>query len=145
MGFFYQSIQGNMGLGKAIQYFTSHGISVSIPLNDTQPYDLIIEDAEGNLKKVSIKTSRYQQSQTSYAVQLRNTGGEGRTRKKAFDNTCCDLLFIYTADESLYLIPSKEISASNSISVGNKYTEYKVKVKTLQDLNNEEVKVNGKE
>lgn len=32
-----------MGLGKAIEYFTSHQISISLPLNDTQPYDLIAD------------------------------------------------------------------------------------------------------
>lgn len=37
----YQSIQGNLGFGKAIEYFTSYGITVALPLNDTQKYDLI--------------------------------------------------------------------------------------------------------
>ena len=32
-----------MGLGKAIEYFTSHQISISLLLNDTQPYDLIAD------------------------------------------------------------------------------------------------------
>lgn len=31
----FQSLQGNMGLGKAIDFFTSYGLTVSIPLNDT--------------------------------------------------------------------------------------------------------------
>lgn len=43
MNTIYQSIQGNIGLGKAIEYFTSHGITVAIPLNDTQKYDLIAD------------------------------------------------------------------------------------------------------
>ena len=37
----YQALQGNVGLGKAIEYFTSHSIPVCIPLNDTQKYDLV--------------------------------------------------------------------------------------------------------
>ena len=92
----YRSIQGNIGLGKAIEYFTSWGIPISIPLNDTQKYDLIAD----------------------------------------FDNNSCDYLFIYTADEKIYLIPSKEIKAINSIVVGNKYQEYLVKVQTLEDYTN---------
>lgn len=143
MAFFYQSIQGNMGLGKAIQYFTSQGISVSIPLNDTQPYDLIA-DFEGKLQRISVKTSRYKKSENSYSVQLRNTGGEDKTRKKNFDNTTCDYLFIYTANEKIYLIPAKNITVTNSIAVGNKYCEYEVKIKTLADLSEEEILINSK-
>ena len=143
MGFFYQSIQGNMGLGKAIEYFTSNNIPIAIPLNDTQSYDLIA-DFNGSLQRISVKTSRYTENGTSYSVQLRNTGGESKTRKKAFDNTGCDYLFIYTADDNLYLIPSKDITVVNSITVGIKYTEYQVKVKSLKDLTEENIVINSK-
>ena len=42
--------KGNSGLGMAIAYFTTNGYVVSIPLNDTQDYDLVIEK-DGDLKK----------------------------------------------------------------------------------------------
>lgn len=35
--------KGNSGLGMEIAYFSSNGYVVSIPLNDTQDYDLVIE------------------------------------------------------------------------------------------------------
>ena len=70
----YQSIQGNMGLGKAIEYFTSNNITVAIPLNDTQKYDLIA-DFNGKLQRISIKTSRFSQNNKSYSVALKNSGG----------------------------------------------------------------------
>lgn len=35
--------KGNSGLGMAIAYFSTRGYTVSIPLNDTQDYDLVIE------------------------------------------------------------------------------------------------------
>ena len=60
----YQSLQGNLGLGKAIEYFTSHNITVALPLNDTQSYDLIA-DFNGGLQRISVKTSRNQNSPTS--------------------------------------------------------------------------------
>ena len=133
----YNSIQGNIGFGKAIEYFTSQGIPVSIPLNDTQKYDLIA-DFNGGLQRISIKTSRYTQNGLSFEVALKNSGGSsGKSVIRNFDNTSCDYVFIYTADESLYLIPSKEITASNSIKVGNKYTEFKVKIKTLSEYDEE--------
>lgn len=35
--------KGNAGLSLGIAYFGSNGYTVSIPLNDTQWYDLIVE------------------------------------------------------------------------------------------------------
>lgn len=131
----YQSLQGNLGLGKAIEYFVSHNIPVSIPLNDTQPYDLIA-DFDGKLQKVQVKISRATDNGISYAVQLRNTGGNrtGTVRQVAFDNTTSDYLFIYTANEKMYLIPTKDITAINAITVGIKYTEYEVQIKPFADF-----------
>ena len=132
----YQSLQGNLGLSKAIHFFVSNGYCVSIPLNDTQGYDLVIEK-EGILLRVQVKTSRGLTDHGSYTVQLRNTGGENHTRKVSFDNTKQDLLFIYTADENMYLIPSKEILAINSICVrplNSPYSKYLVKDKKFKDF-----------
>ena len=43
MNFITNKEKGNTGLGIAIAYYTSNGYIVSIPLNDTQDYDLIVE------------------------------------------------------------------------------------------------------
>ena len=45
---------GNSSLGLAISYFTCHGYVVSIPLNDTQDYDLIVEK-DSKLYKIQVK------------------------------------------------------------------------------------------
>ena len=132
----YLSLQGNIGLGKAIEYFTSKCIPISLPLNDTQPYDLIA-DFNGSLQRIQVKTTRYTETQgKSYAVQLRNCGGNrtGKARAVPFDNTSCDYLFVYTAANKMYLIPSKNIDATNSITVGIKYTEYEVNSDTLEEF-----------
>ena len=131
----YQSLQGNLGLGKAIAYFTSHNIPISIPLNDTQKYDLVA-DFNGKLQKISVKTSRNRSGENSYEVQLRNTGGSsGNIKTRDFDNSTCDYVFIYTENEQLYLIPAKEINSKNSICVGNKYVEYLVNIINFKDFN----------
>ena len=133
----YQSIQGNMGLGKAIEYFTSQNITVAIPLNDTQKYDLIA-DFNNGLQRISVKTSRFSKHSNTYDVLLKNCGGaSGKGTIRTFDNTTCDYVFIYTANNDIYLIPAKEITAKNSITVGNKYKEYLVKSKTLKELDSE--------
>lgn len=131
---FINLFRGIWGQGKAIEYFTSHGIPIALPLNDTQKYDLIA-DFNGQLQRVSVKTSRHSNTQgKSYDVALKNCGGSsGKGTIRRFDNTSCDYLFIYTADENLYLISAKDISASNAIVVGLKYTEYKVSIKTLKE------------
>lgn len=128
------SIQGNIGFGKAIEYFTSNNIHISIPLNDTQKYDLIA-DFNGDLKRISVKTSRNTTNNgKSYVVMLRNCGGSsGNLRIRNFDNSTCDYIFIYTASNKMYLIPSKEITAINSICVGEKYKEYEVFCKSMYD------------
>ena len=35
--------KGNAGLGIALAYYSTNGYTVSIPLNDTQDYDLIVD------------------------------------------------------------------------------------------------------
>ena len=137
----YQSIQGNIGLGKAINYFTSHNYTVALPLNDTQKYDLIV-DIDNKLQRISVKTSRYSNEYGSYEVMLKNAGGTSKGSKiRLFDNTSCDYVFIYTASNDLYLIPSNKIDAKNSIKVGKKYTEYKVYEKTMEQFDKEQRQV----
>lgn len=130
----YHSIQGNIGFGKAIEYFTSNNIHIAIPLNDTQKYDLIA-DFNGGLQRISVKTSRNTTNNgKSYYVMLRNCGGSsGNLKVRNFDNSTCDYIFIYTANNKMYLIPSNKITAINSICVGEKYKEYEVFSKTFSD------------
>ena len=134
----YQSIQGNLGLAKAINYFVSHSIPVSIPLNDTQKYDLVA-DFNGKLQRISIKTSRNTHTNgKTYEVQLRNTGGSsGKSVIRLFDNESADYLFVYTADDKMYLIPFSEIAATSAITVGIKYTDYLVQEKPFSIFSQE--------
>lgn len=130
-------MQGNLGLGKAIEYFTSHSIPVAIPLNDTQKYDLIA-DFNGKLQRVSVKTSRATKNGISFEVQLRNTGGSsGKNKIRLFEKDSCDYIFVYTINEEYYLIPSDIIEAQNSIHVGPKYYDYLVDIKTFAEFINE--------
>ena len=133
----YLSMQGNLGLGKAIEYFTSHSIPVAIPLNDTQKYDLIA-DFNGKLQRISVKTSRATKNGISFEVQLRNTGeSSGKNKIRLFEKDSCDYIFVYTINEECYLIPSDIIEAQNSINVGPKYYDYLVNIKTFAEFINE--------
>lgn len=114
----YKSLQGNMGLGRAIAYFTFNGIPISIPLNDTQGYDLIA-DYNGKLKRVQIKTTMMlNKNEDSYMVGLRNTGGaSGKTKIRDFDKESFDLLFILCQNGNEYLIPVEDISVKTYITL----------------------------
>lgn len=122
----YQSIQGNMGLGKAIEYFTSQGYPVCLPLNDTQKYDLIV-DMHGFLYRVQVKTSRRRASQSAYLFTLCNTGGSsGKHKMRPFSKRECDLLFLYDADDRTFLVPTRMLDGKNNIAPESKYNGYEV-------------------
>lgn len=122
----YKSKQGNIGLGQAIAYYTYYGIPISIPLNDTQKYDLII-DRDNQLYRVSVKTTQYKAKSGNYSVLLKNCGGgSSGSIIRNFDNTSCDIVFVYTKDGDIYEIPSKEIDSKSSITLYKKYDKYKV-------------------
>lgn len=121
----YKSKQGNIGLGQAIAYYTYLGIPTCLPLNDTQKYDLIV-DKDNKLYRVSVKTTQYKEN-NKYIVALKNSGGSsGNSVIRSFDNTSCDIVFIYTKDGDTYEIPSKDITAKSSITLYEKYQKYKV-------------------
>ena len=96
----YKSKQGNIGLGQAIAYYMSKGYIVALPINDTQPYDLVVDKLDGNgLQRVSVKTTRFIERK-SYVVQLGNTGGSsGNNKIRFFDNNTSDLIFIFSISQ----------------------------------------------
>ena len=102
---------GRIGLSMAINYFTVLGYTVSIPINDTQWYDLIVEK-DGQFQAVQCKAT-----QTSNdTIDFRSTGG---TKGLEYDNVKnhseLDWLFCVNKDLNMWLIPSKELPNSNRI------------------------------
>lgn len=118
--------QGDFGLGKTIGWFCEQGYTVSIPLTDSQDYDLVVE-IEGNLNRVQVKTTSYIRKGV-YCVGLSVKGGNRSYNTiKNFDNTKIDFVFIITSKNDMYLIPSKVLNVTSSINLGKKYDMYKVK------------------
>lgn len=120
--------QGNVGLGMAIALFCSKGWIVSIPLNDCQCYDLVVDAGEG-LKKVQVRTTRYKGHRPSkagdYVVQLQHMHtNRTKNEQRHFDNTTVDLLFVVTEDSRMYLIPAEEIDGKSSLQLGRKCDKY---------------------
>ena len=96
--------KGRAGMSFAIAYFGSNGYTVSVPLNDTQWYDLIIEK-DGIFQTVQCKAIGSQNN----AISLRNCGG---TKGKEYDNVLnhnLDLLFCLNSKQELFVIPIQDL------------------------------------
>lgn len=120
--------QGDAGLAIAIAYFAMRGYTVSIPLTDSQDYDLIVDN--GTVQKVQVKTTKSKQSSGNFEVGLRTLGGNQSWNgvSKFFDATTVDLLFIVTSENQLYCIPSEDLDVKSSLTLCKKYTKYLVSI-----------------
>ena len=119
--------QGDVGMCYAIAYYSRLGWTVSIPITDSQDYDLSVENTDNNILKVQVKTSRYLTEGGTYQVSLKTCGGNksGQTIKK-MDKNYIDLVFVLVDDGSCYSIPTEKIESSGSMNLGDKYSEFKV-------------------
>lgn len=118
--------QGSVGLGVAIGYFCSKGITVSVPLIDNQDYDLVI-DEEGTLKKVQVKTTRVKVKSGNYKVQLKSVRPNRTTNIiKKFDPTTVDYLFILCDDNTKYLIPTCDIHVGGELTLTADRVQYQL-------------------
>ena len=117
--------KGNTSLGIAIAYYSSNGYTVSIPLNDTQDYDLVV-DKDNILKKVQVKSSACKTKYANYQVALKSCGGtKGKTYKTIIE-TNVDEVFILLENLEMYVIPIKEIKNKSTLNICNKYDKYRV-------------------
>lgn len=114
-------------MGIAISWFARQGWTVCVPLTDSQPYDLIVDD-DGTLYRVSVKTTTRLTPQNTYEVSLRTKGGnQSRETVKFFDPNESDLLFVACMDGTNYLIPTARVEGRSTITVaGEKYADYQV-------------------
>ena len=127
MNFDNNKEKGNSGLGMAIAYFSTRGYTVSIPLNDTQDYDLVIEK-DGFLKMVQVKATGCKTKNNIYQVALKSCGGTKGKEYKTIINTNIDFIFILNADLEMYLIPKKDITNKSTINLGKRTEKYRVTI-----------------
>ena len=125
MDFCTNKEKGNTGLGIAIAYFSSHGYIVSIPLNDTQDYDLIV-DNHNIIQKVQVKSTSCKTKYGIYQVALKSCGGTKGKTYKTLINTNIDILFIVTEQMDSFLIPIKFINNKSTLNLCEKYSKFKV-------------------
>lgn len=116
--------KGRAGLAAAIGYFGMNGYTVSIPLNDTQEYDLLVDNGN-NILKISVKATSQRSQYGVSIVSLRNTGGTSGVIYRREKDKNNDYVFVINELEEKWLLP-KEILTSNSINLGEKYNQYKL-------------------
>ena len=119
--------KGNTGLGMAIAYFTSNDYTVSIPLNDTQDYDLIIEK-HNILNTVQVKATACKTKYGIYQVALKSCGGTKGCTYKTVVDTKVDYLFIFTEEKQMLFIPREKIINRTTLNLSNEYLKYEVKI-----------------
>lgn len=116
--------KGNFGIGCAIKYFTQLNYTVSIPITDSQDYDLIVDNKE-KLLKVQVKYTSATQN-GHYKVYLRSISGSSRKCYKTVKETSVDLLFIVTEKGDCYLFNIEDVTQSSGICLNLDKDKYKV-------------------
>ena len=112
---------GRIGLSMAINYFTCQGYTVSLPMNDTQWYDLVIEK-DGKFETVQCKATATE----SKTIDFRSTGGtEGTVYDNLLDHSELDYLFCVDSDLNMWLIPVKEITTVKQVTLRTEPTKNK--------------------
>lgn len=116
--------KGRAGMALAIAYFGANGYTVSIPLNDTQDYDLIV-DKDDKLLKVQVKFTGTKENER-YRVKLM-TNGRNKNYGTVKDSSV-DILFVVTSNKDTYLIPKEVITQVSNVRLTDMYDKYKVEI-----------------
>ena len=124
MNFNTNKEKGNTSLGIAIAYYTSNGYTVSIPLNDTQDYDLIV-DKDDIIKRVQVKSTACKDKNGKYQVALKSCGGTKGNTYKTLRKTKIEELFIFLENKDIYIIPINFIKNESTLTICDKYQKFK--------------------
>lgn len=116
---------GRIGLSKTIDYYTLQGYTISLPLNDTQWYDLIIEK-DGIFKTVQCKATTTEES----SIDLRETGGtKGSQYNHVLNHDNLDILFCVNKDLNIWIIPISDLKEAN--------VKNTIRLRTTKNSNNQ--------
>ena len=113
------NLKGNVGLGLCMSYFMKKGLIVCLPINDSQPYDIVFDDGS-NLKKVQVKTTS-QKSGDYFKVKVESCS---HNYNKHFNPDECDYLFVLCEDSTMYLIPTEHIKVKTILTLDHKFDKF---------------------
>jgi PD-(D/E)XK endonuclease len=119
--------QGDLGEYSAIEWLSSRGYPVFVPIGHSPDVDLValIDD---RAVRVQVKTSGFHVNDR-WSVAICTRGGNQSWNKivKRFGPERCDYLFVLVADGRRWFIPAPVIEGTTAIALGGpKYAEYEV-------------------
>lgn len=127
-----RSRQGDLGEASAIEWLTSKGALVWIPLGHSPDVDLVAE-VEGRLLRVQVKTTTQRETTPDgherwSASVATNGGNQSWTRvAKRFDSRCVDFLFVLVGDGRRWFIPADAVESTVGLKLaGTKYSEFEI-------------------
>ena len=118
--------KGNSGIGIALAYFATQGYVVSLPLNDTQDYDLVFDN--GKLNRVQVKATGTRSPNGHSLVSLKSCGGSSRLVYKTVIETDIEYLFVVNEKMMMWLIPIEALTQIQSVRLNENYDKYIVKM-----------------
>ena len=110
---------GRIGLSMAINYFTLKGYTISLPLNDTQWYDMVIEK-DNKFYTVQCKATQTELDE----INIRSCGGtKGAEYDTILNHPELDYLFCVNKNLECWLIPFKALQESGTTKTFRLRTE----------------------
>lgn len=117
--------QGNIGIAHAMLYFSKQGYTISVPINDSQDYDLVV-DIDNVLHKVQVKTSSQLSDYNVPQVCLKSSGGtKGKIYSTVASSNATYLYILHSNGDSWFMPITSDLPKS-SMNLGDKYLKYKL-------------------
>jgi hypothetical protein len=120
--------QGDLGEYSAIEWLSSQGYAVFVPIGHSPDVDLVAL-IEGRPARIQVKTSRRHIPTDRWSVMICTRGGNQSWNglSKRFSPDRCDHLFVLVGDGRRWFIPSCVVQGTTAIAVGGPtYAKYEV-------------------
>jgi hypothetical protein len=120
--------QGDLGELSAIEWLTSRGATIAIPVFHSPDWDLIAE-LDSRPLRVQVKTCTYSPTRGRWAVQLCTRGGNQSWNGvvKYLDASRCDYVFILVGDGRRWFIPTESLDCRSRLTLGgSKYSQFEI-------------------
>lgn len=113
-------LQGTVSELLASSYFVRKGWLVFTPIDGHGEYDLVVENNNGQLKKVQVKTIYWDSNKNRFLISCvtSHIRGNGRRVNKKYKEKCFDFLVgVERSTNAIYVIPFEKIFGRRSITV----------------------------
>jgi PD-(D/E)XK endonuclease len=124
--------QGDLGEASAIEWLTSVGAIVLLPVGHSPDYDLVAE-LEGKLLRVQVKTSTQSvvtpdgHDRCVASLSIRGGNQSWNRTTKRLDPSRVDYVFVLSGDGRRWFIPANMLEARCAVSLGGtKYSEFEI-------------------